>query len=416
MTAAKRNAASRSAKTPLAKESPAARRVLVVSHSHPELTKGGAEIAAYNQYLAHAAAAPDTTWFLGCAREATGQHLGAVFSQPFGPNEYVYAAGAFDWFNFSNMDPAFPAAFRALLAELQPEEVHFHHYINIGVEALLHVKETLPNCRVTMTLHEYLAICHHYGQMVTKPALHLCHSSAPAKCAKCFPERPPEDFFLRKRYIERFFDLVDQFISPSRFLAQRYEAWGIAPERMLVRENIVNFPASLDASAGVKSSGLQQQGARNSGATLRVGYFGQISKLKGIGVLLDAAKILEKQDDFSIVFEIHGDDQGQPPEFQAEFRGRLAAVGANVLYLGPYERERVASLMQRVDVVLVPSIWWENSPLVIQEALQSGRAVVCSDIGGMKEKAVLENVHAFPVGSPIGLIEVLRHCGAAVRL
>lgn len=416
MTAAKRRNAPRATKVPSAKGNLSARRVLVVSHSHPELTKGGAEIAAYNQYLAHAEAAPDTTWFLGCAREANGQHLGAVFSQPFGPNEYVYAAGAFDWFNFSNMDPAFPEAFRALLAELQPDEVHFHHYINVGVEALLHVKETLPHCHLTMTLHEYLAICHHYGQMVTKPALHLCHASAPAKCAKCFPERPPEDFFLRKRYIERFFDLVDQFISPSQFLAQRYEAWGVAPERMLVRENIVNLVPSLGANLDVKPSPLPLNGARNSGTTLKVGYFGQISKLKGIGVLLDAAKILEKQDDFSIVFEIHGDDQGQPPEFQTEFRGRLAAVGANVLYLGPYERERVASLMQRVDVVLVPSIWWENSPLVIQEALQSGRAVVCSDIGGMKEKAVLENVYAFPVGSPIGLIEVLRHCAAAMRL
>ena len=131
-----------------------ARRVLVISHSHPQLTKGGAEIAAYNQYLSCAATAPATTWFLGCSREAQGQHVGALFTQPFGPHEYVYASGAFDWFNFSNMDPRFPAAFRALLTELQPDEVHFHHYINIGLEALLHVKETLPNCRIEMTLHE----------------------------------------------------------------------------------------------------------------------------------------------------------------------------------------------------------------------------------------------------------------------
>ncbi len=41
--------------------------------------------------------------------------------------------------------------------------------------------------------------------------------------------------------------------------------------------------------------------------------------------------------------------------------------------------------MQSVDAVLVPSIWWENSPVVIQEALANGRPVICSDIGGMAE-------------------------------
>ena len=42
--------------------------------------------------------------------------------------------------------------------------------------------------------------------------------------------------------------------------------------------------------------------------------------------------------------------------------------------------------MASVDWVVVPSIWWENSPLVIQEAFGYGRPVICSDIGGMAEK------------------------------
>ncbi|MCI0590636.1 MAG: glycosyltransferase, partial [Gammaproteobacteria bacterium] len=43
-------------------------------------------------------------------------------------------------------------------------------------------------------------------------------------------------------------------------------------------------------------------------------------------------------------------------------------------------------LMERIDWVVVPSIWWENSPLVIQEAMKFGRPVICADIGGMAEK------------------------------
>jgi glycosyltransferase involved in cell wall biosynthesis len=376
------------------------RRTLVISHSHPELTKGGAEIAAYNQYLAIAESAPDTTWFLGCSRESNGQHVGSVFSQPFGDNEYVYASGPFDWFNFSNMDSRFPSAFRELLAELKPDEVHFHHYINIGIEAVLHVRETLPECRITLTLHEYLAICHHYGQMVTKPALTLCYGSSPRKCSNCFPDRAPEDFFLRKRYIDRFFDLVDEFISPSQFLAERYRQWGIASNRIRVRENIISVGPQVP---------LQAKKPRASHAPLRVGYFGQISKLKGIGVLLDAAQVLAESKDKRVVFEIYGSDDGQPPEFQTEFRERISKAGKNVIYFGPYAREQVSGLMAAVDVVLVPSIWWENSPLVILEALSVGTPVECSDIGGMAEKARnLAGVGSFPVSNAMALVSALQ--------
>jgi glycosyltransferase involved in cell wall biosynthesis len=42
--------------------------------------------------------------------------------------------------------------------------------------------------------------------------------------------------------------------------------------------------------------------------------------------------------------------------------------------------------MSRCDWVVIPSIWWENSPVVIQEAALAGRPVLCSRIGGMAEK------------------------------
>ena len=53
---------------------------------------------------------------------------------------------------------------------------------------------------------------------------------------------------------------------------------------------------------------------------------------------------------------------------------------------GRYGHDKLPALMAAVDWVVVPSIWWENSPLVIQEAFAFGRPVICSDIGGMAEK------------------------------
>ena len=393
-------------------------RILFVSHSHPGLTKGGAEMAAHDLYTEMGKT--HETWFLGCTRDPNAMRTGAPFSQPFGEREYIYACGEFDWFHFANRDPRFPAAFRALLQDLRPDVVHFHHYLNIGVEALLITRETLPDARIILTLHEYLAICHHHGQMVTPKHNTLCSEASPRRCNRCFPEHSTSDFTLREMYVKRFFAVVDQFVSPSDFLAERYCQWGIPRDRMSVSEN-----QCLPLSGSTTRAGPPERKQPPSDRPLRAGFFGQISRLKGINVLLDAARILEQQKRTDVVFEIHGDYSGQPPEFQEDFITRLNAAGANVQYRGPYERDQLARLMQNVDVALVPSIWWENSPLVIQEARAQGLPVICSDIGGMREKVTpgVDGWH-FSVGDAVSLLRALdeartaeaRACNQAVAI
>lgn len=374
-------------------------RILIVSHSHPEISNGGAEIAAYQLYKELKDQGDvEAIWFLGCDREAGADKPGAVFVQPFGrPDEYLYATGSFEWFKFANRDPRFPAEFRRLLGDLRPDIVHFHHHINFGVEAFSHVKDVLPGAKIILTLHEYLAICHHYGQMVTKGHFNLCYESSPVRCRKCFPEFDKADFFLRKLYIQRFFGLVDKFISPSAFLAERFVKWGIEPEKMAVLENMM---PDIDRGNIVTPP---------SEGPLRIGFFGQISKLKGIDVLFDAASLLEAEGLSDISFEIFGDYRGQPPEFQEGFLAQLEEAGSNVRFNGPYDRQRVDRLMQSVNAIIVPSVWWENSPVVIQEALRNKRPVLCSDIGGMAEKVRngIDGFH-FAAGNPIALATLVR--------
>jgi glycosyltransferase involved in cell wall biosynthesis/GT2 family glycosyltransferase len=347
-------------------------RILIAAHAHPERSNGGAEIAAFELFRALQAEGNTDTWFLGCDRAA--EKSGAPLQQPFSASEYLYATSTFDWFKFANRDPHFPAAITELFQRLAPDIAHFHHYMNFGVEIFLLLKRAVPSCKILLTLHEYLAICHHYGQMVTTDHHTLCHQSSAARCHKCFPDFSPADFFLRKLYIERFFALIDHFIAPSDFLAERYIAWGIPREKITVLENLLPATPTPPASPPPPEP-------------LRLGFFGQISKLKGIDVLFDAAALLaEDSPPPPISFEIFGDYRGQPTEFQSAFLARLAKAGPNIRFHGPYERARVDALMQSVHAVLVPSIWWENSPVVIQEALRNRRPVICSDIGGMAEK------------------------------
>ena len=52
------------------------------------------------------------------------------------------------------------------------------------------VRGTLPDAVLVVTFHEYLAICHHHGQMVKTGGTKLCHRASPADCNACFPEIP----------------------------------------------------------------------------------------------------------------------------------------------------------------------------------------------------------------------------------
>ncbi|MEO9188960.1 MAG: glycosyltransferase family 4 protein [Acetobacteraceae bacterium] len=380
------------------KRHPAPPRVLIASHGHPEITKGGAENAAF--HLFEGLRERDTeAWFLGCGAPA-GQGAELCITQPFSAREFLYAPGAFNWFNFANRDPRMPRELERLLVELAPDIVHFHHYAGLGVEAFDIVRRVLPNAAIVLTLHEFLAICHHFGQMVTRPDLHLCRRATETRCAACFPEIAPGDFFLRRRYIQGFLDRVDQFIAPSAFLAERYVQWGVPEARMAVVENVL--PEATVAPP-----------VRPAGHTLLVGFFGQISRLKGIEILLDAAGALAAEGHNSISFAVFGDYRSQPEVFRLDVAKRLATPGSNVSFHGPYDHTEVDALMGGVDAVLVPSIWWENAPLVIEEALRNRRPVLCSDIGGMAEKVRdgIDGFH-FRMGSAHALADLLRRLDA----
>jgi glycosyltransferase involved in cell wall biosynthesis len=371
-------------------------RVLVISHSHPKLTRGGAEIAAFRLFTELSARDDTEAWFLGCDTSGGGGRDGVAITQPFSDREYVYAPGGhFNWFRFANGDPNLQEGLVALLLELAPNVIHLHHYANLGVETLLTIRRRLPTAKIIVTLHEYLAICNHFGQMITRGQFTLCDASGLSSCHKCFPEIAPSDFFIREQYIKLFFEHVDHFIAPSHFLLSRYRDWGLETSRLSMIENIT-APASHAAEG--------TQGRESSEKPLRVGFFGQISKLKGMGVLLDCAAILAADRQARISIDIFGDYSGQPQAFQDEFLEQIAKCSHNVNYRGPYRQDQVDRLMRSVDAVLVPSIWWENSPVVIQEALRNGRPVICSDIGGMAEKVRdgIDGFH-FPVGSGLEL-------------
>ena len=351
-------------------------RILIVSHGHPDHSKGGAEVAAYNLFQQYESMGIDTMFL---ARTGEPSHGGSVFSSRNGGREIMFHTSIGDWFNLACVESRHIAEnFADLLSRYQPTVVHFHHYAHMGIEMLKVVKDTLPKAKIIFTLHEYMAICFNNGQMVKKGSTKLCYESNPVDCSMCFPEKSSADFFMRQQYLQSMFELVDQFISPSHFLIERYKAWGIPEKKMIMIEN------GQPTSHGTEPRPLAKDEKRG-----RFAFFGQINPFKGVDVILEAFAALPEEMKEQVHLDIHGANLHlQEQDFQEKIADLLEKLEGTVTLHGSYEPHEMPRLLKECDWMIIPSIWWENSPMVIQEAYNHGRPVISADIGGMAEKII----------------------------
>ena len=375
------------------------KRLLIVSHGHPDLNKGGAEMAAYNMFKENLNQGVDA-YFL--ARTDQTPHGGAAFSQRNSSREILFHTTMDDGFLFSNIKTRHMwQEFRDLLLLIKPDVVHLHHYFLLGIEILEEIKRSLPNVKIVLTLHEYLAICHNKGVMV-KTNEKLCYKATSRDCHSCFPEKQPGDFFLREQYIKRMFNNVDHFVSPSLFLANRYVDWGIDESKISVIENGQNYIARNTITVATD----------NEFRPVKFAFFGQINPYKGIDVLIGALAGLSKHIKKQVTIEIYGANlELQTGSYQQKVRSFMNKYGARVHFHGAYEPQEMPTILASVDWAVVPSVWWENSPMVIQEAFNSGVPLIVSDIGGMAEKVQngIDGLH-FRQGSAFDLADKLSLC------
>lgn len=149
---------------------------------------------------------------------------------------------------------------------------------------------------------------------------------------------------------------------------------------------------------------MPEGGRRN-----RFGFFGQVTEFKGLHIVLDAIARVPRRvwGDASLCI-FGGNLENQPAAFREKFSALMTAAGTRARFFGSYRAEELPRLMGQVDWTIVPSIWWENSPLVIQEAFLHRRPPIVSDIGGMAEK-VAHGVNGlqFRAASPEDLADVL---------
>lgn len=160
------------------------------------------------------------------------------------------------------------------------------------------------------------------------------------------------------------------------------------PDLVLTHSRIVREMFSRHTGRNIKIvqnghelSWLNTYKGKTSSQKLRIGYVGQIIPIKGVHVLIKAFKWADLGSKAKL--EIWGELEKDP-----EYTDRLRALIENdssIALHGHFLHDHLAGVFSNIDVLVVPSLWYENAPLVIQEAFAAGTPVIITNLGGMAE-------------------------------
>ncbi len=383
------------------------RKVLLISLGHPELVLGGSPVVC--QELFDELRGRDgisCTMLAGVDREAGDVYQPRAGITGFDGREAVFLLhqADLDMWLYRNNEPLLVEAFAALLRSIEPDVVHFHHFLSVGLDLISVARLVLPSCRILLTLHEFAAICAAGGQMVRRTDRSLCEHASPVRCHQCVPERRPDEFMIRELWMKHHLSKVDHFTCPSRFMIEHYVNWGIARDR-------ISQVTNGQHSRVVRPMLSPPHGPRN-----RFGFFGLLHDVKGVTVLLRAVSLLRSEGFTRFRVDINGGGlqhasasvHGEIEAFQ-QAEQQLPPAERIVSFNGAYALDQIQSRMAPVDWTIVPSVWWEIFGLVISEAWMFGRPVICSNVGGMAERVTheVDGLH-FEMGDPASLAATMR--------
>lgn len=416
-------------------------RILQVIHQFPPFSTQGSEM--HCQQLARALSAGGDDVGVFHISNTTPRHPARLVRGEDGRLRTFHCIDDGQYSRVADWQNEFlQTSFRRILAEFAPDIVHFHNYLSLG-DDLVGIAQS-SGAAIVYTLHDYGLICP--NNLLLRPDGGLCGKKDPDFFQDCCPQtircsgrgmpalahrlpplfrwqqfatnqpslvprvaltslvglatcvlgRPELTAIEAKRafYFERtrrIFDRTHLFIAPSEYLRGRFVDCGLAPERIVhERYGIRHFPRPQHVPAADRK--------------VRFGYIGALHAHKGITVLVEAFRGLGDR----ASLHIHGSSFGSPVS-EAHFRQITAAPASGIVLHGRYDNDRLGEILGTLDAIVVPSVWYENSPLTIQEAQVAGVPVITSGEGGMAE-LVRDGVDGllFRIGDPGDLRRALQ--------
>jgi glycosyltransferase involved in cell wall biosynthesis len=320
--------------------------------------------------------------------------------------------------------PPAAAAFAGVLDDFRPDVVHVMHllYLSVGCAEEAH-RRGIP---VFFTLHDFWLQCARFGQRL-HPDGGRCDVIDFARCGTCLarleyaqtplarragpalawlrrstgidlggaaraarrmlqarPSAPTESAdvapdeaarfarLARERDDElraRLVPIVARFFAPSRFLRERFLEWGLPAERL----ETLAYGLELAPFRAL---------ARVAAQHVRIAFVGTLAPHKGPHLLVDAWTRLAPELRARATLTLYGPTH-HFPAYVGELQRAAAAAGVRVA--GALARDAIPAVLAATDLLVVPSVWYENSPFTIHEARAARTPVLVSDLGGMAE-------------------------------
>jgi glycosyltransferase involved in cell wall biosynthesis len=283
--------------------------------------------------------------------------------------------------------------FRDYFRRTRPDLAHFQAGYLLGVAPIQAAADVgVPSL---LTLHDYWFICPQITLKRGDGSLCEAVPEDPATCAWCMVQdqrhltlldratvglfgRAAQRFGLedgtawaaqRRERLTQALRLPARIIAPVHFLASRY-----APFTDM--ERVTVSPIGIDLSP------FRRPVPARTDRALRFGYLGQIVPHKGVHLLVQAFRALTPGDQ-PLELHLYGNTEAEPA-YTKRLRA-LAGDDARIHFRGRYDNTRVNEVLGSLDVMVTPSLWYENSPIVILESRAAGVPVVTAAKGGMAE-------------------------------
>jgi len=380
-------------------------KILQVAHSFLPHTMGGAEVYCCN-----------------LSKELAKRNRVFVFFRVNKPDEKEYALthnsfeglevyGVNHTFRMCNSfkdtyyDDVINKKFGELLDTIKPDIAHIHHLLFLSHGIVAEVKKR--NIPVVYSLHDYWLICYR-GQLI-KENLTICEGNSILECSDCLRslltikkhsvylysrlrKRIPSFLIvlLRRIYlfmmssrhnslsemeglrnsVQEILSKIDLFLAPSHFIKNKFIKHGFPEQKIIYAPQGLNCRNFSFAQKKISS-------------ILRFAYLGTLLPTKGIDILIQAFKQLKNN---GIELLIYGKVFAYSGfEAYPSFLKRKIYRDNRIKLKGGYDNKDVVKILSGIDILIVPSIWQENAPLIIQEAFLSKTPVIASRIGGIPE-------------------------------
>ncbi|MBI5586986.1 MAG: glycosyltransferase family 4 protein [Deltaproteobacteria bacterium] len=342
-------------------------------------------------------------------------------------HNYMFFSPAKNIFEFEYYSLAFKKYFTEYVKKARPDIVHFFHLLRISTSAVDVCLENNIPCVFTPT--DFWVICSTCQLRLPDNSLCLGPDREGLNCCRHLARnfmgekeryisllpgwvfalfiraaglsRWPEKKYspmlrsisLRKDSIMERINKTDRVLAPTRFMEKILVHNGLNP-------GIVDFmPYGLNMKA------FEKKVPKKRGERLRVGFMGTLSEHKGAHLLIEAVKLLPQETPMDV--KIYG-DLSQFPEYTEKIK-RMAEGDSRIEFLGHFPNEKIGEVFAGIDVLVVPSIWYENTPLVIYSAFAGSTPVIATNLGGMSE-VVSHGVNGllFEKGDAMGLSGLLK--------